>query len=312
LGLILNKTVAKYLKFLLLCFIWSTTWAAIKIGLHETPVLLGLGLRFSVAALILFGALYFKRRQIDWAPVAIRQYLMVGLITMAFSYFCTYWGTQFVSSGLSSILWATLPLCVGLYARFLIPNDRLGLLRILAIGVTLVGVINILSDQQLIFSTSILIGSLVILAGVAISAYPNVYLKMAVRPYDPLTLTAVAMGIAALVHLVGATMLGEWNQMIWSAKNIGAIVYLGVFGSAIAFYVYYDLLGQISVVKLSFVTFITPGFATLLGWLFLGEMITVRELVGMALIICGLALYDWRKYRDLLIPSRNARRSADA
>ncbi|MFH1214833.1 MAG: EamA family transporter [Candidatus Neomarinimicrobiota bacterium] len=299
----------KYLKFAILCFIWSTTWAMIKVGLDQTPPMVGLALRFSVAALVLGGIILWKKRPVAFDRASAQNYLVVGLMTMALSYFCTYWAEKFISSGLTSILWTALPIVVGVFARFMLPNERMRRVQILAIIIALGGVVAILSDQQLIFSVRLLWGCLIALAGVVVSAWPNVYLKTRKQPYDSLTMTAMAMVVAAFVHLVGATIFGEWSQMVWNFKNIGSVVYLGVFGSAIAFYVYYDLLKQINVVKITFVTFITPVFATLIGAYWLKEIVTWREIGGMVLIFAGLMLYDGKKYLAILMPNsgRNAR-----
>ncbi len=293
--------MVKYGKFLLLCLIWSTTWAAIKIGIEETPPMAGLALRFSVAAVILLTAVLITKRRIATDALSLRLYAQIGLLNMALSYYCTYWGTQYIPSGLASILWAALPLFVGIFAHFNLQNEKQSWLGIVAIGIALTGVSIILSDEELIVSRQLLLGSLVVLLGVAISAYPTVVLKRAQEHYDPLVLTAMSMVIGAIVHLVGATAAGEWKSMVWSGVNIGSFLYLGIFGSALAFLVYYSLLREIAVVKLSFVTFITPILATVIGRVWLQEPVTVRELGGALLIFTGLLLYDWKKYRATLV-----------
>jgi len=272
----------------------------IKVGLDQTPPMVGLALRFSTAALVLGGIILWKRRKVPFDRASIQNYLVVGLITMAISYLCTYWAEKFISSGLTSILWAALPIAVGVFARFMIPDERMRHVQILAVILSLAGVIAILSDQQLIFSPEMLLGGLIALTGVVISALSNVFLKIRSKPYDSLALTAMAMAIAAGVHLIGATVFGEWRKLVWDFKNIGSATYLGIFGSAIAFYFFYDLLKQINVVKLSLVTFITPVFATLIGAYWLKEIITWREIAGMIFIFVGLFLYDWNKYLVLI------------
>lgn len=300
----------KYFKFLILCVIWSTTWAMIKIGLDQTPPMVGLALRFGVAAIVLGGIILWKRRRIAFDRASVQNYLVVGLMTMAISYYCTYYAEKYIPSGLTSILWTSLPILVGIFARFMLPNERMSRIQILAIIIALGGVAAILSDQKLIFSTQLLLGGIIALAGVAISGWPNVYLKKRRAPYDSLTLTAMAMIIASGVHLIGATLFGEWSKMVWDFKNVGSIVYLGLFGSAIAFYVYYDLLKEVHVVKLTFVTFITPVFATLIGALWLHEIVTWRELAGMVLIFTGLVLYDGKKYLAILKTTKSGRARA--
>ena len=285
--------------FILICIIWSTTWAMIKIGVEETPIMLGLGLRFLIAGVLLFAITLLKKKKIVFNRRVNRLYLITGILTMAFSYYCTYFGTRFIPSGLSSILWTTLPLFVGIFSHLLLPGGKLSLLKFSSIIVAILGTGLILSDQTLIFDHNLLVGSIVILFGVLISAWPNVYLKQH-SDYDPLSLTCIAMFIAAGIHLIGATVTNEWDKMVWDAKNVGAILYLGIFGSAIAFYIYYTLLKRINVVKLSFVTLIVPIFATIVGWLVLDEPVTRNEIIGGLIILFCVFLYDWNKYKTLI------------
>ena len=69
----------KYFKLILICFIWSTTWAVIKIGLDQTPLMVGLALRFSVATIALGIIILLKRRRIAFDRVSVQNYLVVGL-----------------------------------------------------------------------------------------------------------------------------------------------------------------------------------------------------------------------------------------
>ena len=290
----------KYFKLILICFIWSTTWAVIKIGLDQTPLMVGLALRFSVATIALGIIIFLKRRKIALDRVSVQNYLVVGLLTMALSFYCTYWAEKFIPSGLTSILWTAMPIVVGIFAHFMLPDERLRLAQVMAILIAMAGVIVILSDRQLVFGRELLWGSVVALFGVVVSSWPNVLLKTRPQPYDSLTMTAMAMLIAALVNFIGATVGGEWQKMVWDFKNIGAIVYLGLFGSALAFYIYFDLLKQINVIKLTFINFISPIFATLIGALWLKEIVTWREIGGMLIIFGGLFLYDKDKYLAML------------
>ena len=203
----------KYFKLILICFIWSTTWAVIKIGLDRTPLMVGLALRFSVATIALGVIIFLKRRKIALDRVSVQNYLVVGLLTMALSFYCTYWAEKFIPSGLTSILWTAMPIVVGIFAHFMLPDERLRLAQVMAILIAMAGVIVILSDRQLVFDRELLWGSVVALFGVVVSSWPNVLLKTRPQPYDSLTMTAMAMLIAALVNFIGATVGGEWQKM---------------------------------------------------------------------------------------------------
>jgi len=290
----------KYLQFLILCLIWSTTWGMIKIGAEETPPMVGLAIRFIIASMILFSIILIKKRKISSDKSSVVTYLIAGIFSQTLSYYCTYWGTQYVTSGLSAILWATMPLTVGIFAHFMIREERLNWLRVTSVCVSIFGVILILSDQKLVFSWQILVGSFVVLLAVLLGTYPAVYIKKNQKSVDPLVLTAMSLGIAAICHSIGALVMGQWHEMDWNLKNLGAAAYLGIFGSAIAFFVYYSLLRKISIIKLSFINFVTPVFAAALGWLFLSEIITFREIIGTFVILTGLFFFDFRKYLSFI------------
>ncbi len=285
-----------YILFLILCLIWGTTWSAIKIGLEGTPPLVGMALRFMIASVALFLFILISGRYVRRDRNSIKLYLFVGLFNMSISYFCTYWGMQYIPSSLSSILWTTMPLVTGLLAHYWVRGERLNRIRIGAIVVSMAGVFTILSDQTLVFNAQVLLGCLITLSGVFFAAFPSIYVKNWKAPYDSMVLTAFALGTAGLFHGLNALIFGHWSQMQWTLPNILSAAYLGIFGSAVVFSIYFYLIRHISVIKLSFVTFITPLFALLVGAGILGELVTLRELMGMVLIFIGLFVYDWRKY----------------
>ena len=286
----------KYFQFFLLCLIWGTTYAAIKIGSDSTPPMVGLAIRYGIALLVLFPIIRITGRKIPVDRASVKLYLVAGVFNVALSYLCTYWAMNFIPSSLSSILWATFPLFNGILAHMMIPSEHLNVRRLTSIIISMIGVILILSDQKLVFNTQVLIGCIVVLLGVLIGAYSNIYIKRFGDNYDPLILTAVSLLIGGLIHLFGAFLLSQFADMTWSLRNIGAAAYLGIFGSAMAFFMYYSLLRKIEVVKMSFVTFLSPIVASLVGLTLLHEIITFKEIGGIFLIFCGLFIYDFRKY----------------
>lgn len=286
----------KYFQFFLLCMIWGTTFAAIKIGSESTPPMLALAIRYGVALLVLFSIIKITDCKIPMDKASVRLYLVVGVFSMALSYLCTYWAMNFIPSSLSSILWATFPLFNGILAHMMIPSEHLNVRRLTSIIISMIGIILILSDQKPVFNTQVLIGCIVVLLWVLIGAYSNIYIKRFGDNYDPLILTAVSLLIGGLIHLFGAFLLSQFADMTWSLRNIGAAAYLGIFGSAMAFFMYYSLLRKIEVVKMSFVTFLSPIVASLVGLTLLHEIITFKEIGGIFLIFCGLFIYDFRKY----------------
>lgn len=292
----MSRKTKNLILFGIMVFIWSTTWAVLKIGLKDTPPAVGLAARFSVASIVLFTLFAIKKTKITITKDHLKLYFIVGIFNMALSYYCTYWGTQFIPSSLSSILWSTMPIMIGIQAHFFIKTERLNSHKIISILLATIGVIMILSDQKLIFNTEVFVGSLIVLLAVFMSSFPNIYTKKFKKDYNPLVLSAMAMLIAAVFHIANATITDQWQNSTWNFISIGSAIYLGIFGSAMTFSIFFYLIKQISVVKVSFLTFITPITASIIGWIFLRETITFKEIVGCFIIFSGIFLYDSKKY----------------
>ena len=300
----------KYLQFFLLCLIWGTTYAAIKIGSISTPPMLGLAIRYGIALLLLFPVIKLTGRKIPFDKSSVKLYLVVGVFSMGLSYLCTYWAMSFIPSSLSSILWATFPLFTGILAHFMVSAENLNIRRLTSIFLATIGVVLILSDQHLVFNAEILVGCFVVIIGVLMASYPNVYIKTYGKDFDPMVLTAMSLSVGGTIHLTGALISGQFAVMSWTLRNIGAAAYLGIFGSATAFFIYYSLLRKIEVVKVSFVTFLTPIAASLVGVIFLHETITLKEIGGILLIFSGLFMYDFMKYYRYISTYKIRRRMA--
>ena len=108
--------------YALLVLIWSSTWVAIKIGLEDCPALLGAGIRFASAGLVLLVIAAVQRRPLrtDWVLVGGAR-----AAPFAFAYGLVYWGEQYVPSGLAAVLFGVLPLYTAVLAGVLLPDEPL-------------------------------------------------------------------------------------------------------------------------------------------------------------------------------------------
>src|SRR5919199_3873329 len=133
----------------LLVLIWSSTWVAIKIGLEDCPALLGAGVRFSLAGLVLLVIAAVQRRQLwtDWLLAGV-----LALAPFAFAYGLVYWGEQYVPSGLAAVLFGILPLYTALLGSVLLHDQPLR-------AALLVGVLIGIAGLALAFLESVELGS---------------------------------------------------------------------------------------------------------------------------------------------------------
>src|SRR2546427_4011490 len=140
--------LARGAAFAMLCVIWGSTWLAIRIGLQGAPPFLAASLRFIVASITLvILAIAFRSKwpsnRTEWTLVVI-----VGLVLFTADYGLIYWGeNNGVESGLSAILFATLPLQTALVANALLEQERLTLQKLLGIALGFGGVLVIFRSQ---------------------------------------------------------------------------------------------------------------------------------------------------------------------
>src|SRR3954466_8898488 len=108
--------------YALLVLIWSSTWVAIKIGLEDSPALLGAGIRFGVAGAALLSFAAARRRSLHTGRGLA---LVLGVLPFAFTYGLVYWGEQYIPSGLTAVLFGVMPLYTALLAAALLAGGPL-------------------------------------------------------------------------------------------------------------------------------------------------------------------------------------------
>ena len=127
------------------------------------------------------------------------------------------------------------------------------------------------------------------------SAMTSVGIKKWGHDLHPYTLTALPMAYGA-VALTAIGLATESPRAIeWSAVSIGALLYLALFGSVVAFVVYYRLLKVVPVSLLALVSYAFPIVAVALGWLVLDEALSGSTLAGAGMVLVGIALATWRR-----------------
>jgi drug/metabolite transporter (DMT)-like permease len=282
-----------YSLYGLLVLIWSSTWVAIKIGLEDSPPLLGAGVRFALAGLVLLAvaAMQGRRLRTDWALATV-----LAVAPFAFAYGLVYWGEQYVPSGLAAVLFGILPLYVALLGSVLLHDEPLR-------AALLVGVLIGIGGLSLAFLESVELGSAdrAALGATALALAPlgaavgSIAQKRRAAELDAVVLNGWAMLLGGLLLLVASAVSESWGEFAWTAESVGSIAYLAVFGSAIAFVTLTVLLREISALATSFLAMLLPFGALIFGALLYDESITPRAVGGAVLVAAGLAIAQWSR-----------------
>ena len=281
------------INYAILCFIWGTTWIILKKSLIEgTPPFFGSGFRFFVSGIILWCIIFYKKERVPTHPLHIRLYIQFGIMNLTIAYGLTYWATQFIYSSLSSIIWAGFPLCVAVFTYFMLPNELFTKRKIISLLLGTLGVLLILKESLKFEGDHVGFGILMVMLAVVIAVYPNVYLKKHSEVVSSLHLNAVSQIMAGIILLFVSFIFEKDQQMVWSNYNIFALGYLTIFGSLIAWYIYFWLFPQISISQISYIAFFAPVLASILGWIILDERLSILAIFGGGFVILGAVLVN--------------------
>jgi drug/metabolite transporter (DMT)-like permease len=275
--------------YALICLIWGSTWLAIKVGLIGVPPFLSAGLRFLLAAFLVGLIVAVGRRPLHLTRDDKICVLSMGLLVFWVDYALVYWAEMRISSGLTAILFSTMPLTTSLLSAYWTRSETLSGRKITGILVGVIGTALLFWPHERL-SLQQALGMLAVLAASVCAAINLVMMKKYGRHTDPFVLNFFSMGLGATCLLVMSVTLENWSAVVWTPNNVLALVYLAVFGSVIAFSVYYYLIKRMDATVVSLSTLIIPIVALALGRAFLDERVTPLALAGIATIVAGVAV----------------------
>lgn len=285
-----------YAAYLTICFIFGTTFLAIKIGVDEgLPPFLSAGIRFFLAGLILF--LWMARRKKASFSFLLKKEMMIIGMCLTFGTFATvYWAEQFISSGIAAVLCATAPLMIVLIQTTVLKqkSSRLGFAGCVVglFGVVLLTLPSLRGEMHVNW----LIGCIAVLLGQVFYASGSVYMKQVserMGDASPITLNAAQMILGGLM-LIALSLVSEpiSFKAFSSVPAVGSVLYLTVIGSMVGHSLYYWLVVKTGPVFPSTWLYVAPFIALTLGALVYHESFTWTSVAGGLTIIAGVLLVN--------------------
>ncbi|MGZ3506677.1 MAG: DMT family transporter [Vulcanimicrobiaceae bacterium] len=281
-----NQSALTVLAYAAMCLIWGTTWLAIKIGLHDLAPLTGVGLRFLTAGVALYVVAAARNelrplRALPWNVIAVFAVFLFGV-----NYVLLYAAETRLESGLVSILFGTLPFFALGFGRLML-GERIASRVWIGAACAFAGVVAILIAGA---SAASPMFALAAIGAAAASAYANVYAKRFTQ-HSPLVTLPPAMLLAgtAVFSLGTATEHTVWSRAL-TGSSLGALLYLAILGSGVAFFILLWLLRRLPAWKVGLGSLLYPVIAIIAGVLFGGEHVTVRELAGSLLVLGGMSI----------------------
>ncbi len=282
------------LAYASMCAIWGSTWMMIKIGLRGAPPLTGVGIRFVVAGLLVTALVALRRLPYPWTHRFVSLGVVLGITHMALPYVLVYWAEQHISSGLTAVLYATMPFVVAVMAR-LIVGDALTMRKLGGIALGVTGVWFIYADSVRLGGSQSVLGIGAVLLSVFFAALSTVLLKRFGKEFNALVMLVLPFWVGGTLVLAAGAPVEKSNPLTYDAQTWGTILYLAILGSGVAFTLLFWVIQRVDVTVVAYQTFIIPVLALFFGWVFLDETVTSRLALGSALILAGIAVATLRR-----------------
>jgi drug/metabolite transporter (DMT)-like permease len=272
-----------------LCVVWGIPYFMIKIAVTEiSPFVLVLA-RTSLAALVLL-PLALSRGALPSVLPRWRPLLVFSAVEIAIPWFLLSDAERHLTSSLTGLLVAAVPL-VGVGLALLRPDgDRLGPLGLAGLLLGLLGVAALVGlDVQ-----GAQMGAVFEMGGVAVGyALGPVILARWFADTPGLGVTTASLTICALVYMPLAAL--TWPDHMPSGKVLASIVGLAVVCTSVAFLMLFELVGEIGPVRATVFTYVNPAVAVAAGVILLGEPLTPATVIGFVLVVAGSILATRRR-----------------
>jgi drug/metabolite transporter (DMT)-like permease len=282
--------------WLFLCLIWGSTWIVIKVGLNDLPPISFAALRFTLAVAILFLLLRIRRIPLPTKASEWRLIALTGLLQFSLNYGLIFWGEQHISSGLTAVLQSMISVFGLLLAWIFLPNERITPLKLLSVCLGVVGVATIFGDQLRVQSKLAFFASVGIVFSAYCASQASILVKAKGGALHPAALLFGQM-LCGLPLIVAYGLLVEGSPLAfhWTWSAVASVIYLTTFGTVIAFWLFYWLLGRVESTMPMMISVVTPLIAVLLGWVFLSETLPAQTLFGGLLIMTSIALTIFKR-----------------
>ncbi|WP_439473262.1 DMT family transporter [Brevundimonas sp.] len=289
----LSRTTLLGIAGVIVCaMIWGTTWFAITLQLGEVPNIASIVWRFGLASAVLFLGCLIFRQNLKLSRAQHLAALGQGAFAFSVSYSFTYAAEEHVASAIVAVTFASLTF-INLVLFRLIARQKAALA---SWGGALLGIagVAVLSGGEVLgagFDQRAAVGVGFALIATTASAFGNFFAwkgQQSGSQAIPSTAWAMAYGTGLLVVFGLAT--GVKFSIEPTQEYVGSLLYLSLFGSVIAFGLYFTIARTIGYAMASYISALTPPIAMLVSVMFEGARFGWTALAGLLLVLSGQAL----------------------
>ena len=278
--------IIDYLLLVLLALIWASAFFNIKIATYSYgPVTIAF-LRVFFGAIPVLLLCYYKNIKIEAFSKDWHWFAMIGFINLVAPFFLIAYGVQSVQSNLAAILMSTTPLSSTVLGHFYTTNEKFNFIKTFGILIGFSGILYLFSDNLLIDENNFISALLILLGSTCYVVGGVLTLKISKKKNENVTGSILIWATIILIPLV-SFIEQPWNLTPRLDSTV-SVIYLGLVSTGIAWLLRFRILVNNGLIFQSQVSYLIPIFGTILSYIFLKELITIKVVISLLAVCVGI------------------------
>ena len=269
--------------------IWGSTWSAISYQFGVVAEEVSVAYRFAIAAVTLFLYAIVAGKKIRLPRRYYPMVIVQGLLLFSINYFFVYYGTAYITSGLVAVTFSSIVVCNAFFERMFFRTPLEGWLLVASfLGMLGIALIFWPEVKTLSLQDRTFFGLLLVVIGVVIASLGNMAAVVNTgRDLPVVAVNAHGMAWGALLSFLAAAILGREFNFSLEPAYVWSLLFLAIFGSAIAFGCYLLLIRKIGSARAAYSSVLFPVVALAISTFLEDYQWSILAVVGISLTIVG-------------------------
>ncbi len=275
-----------YILLTLLALIWASAFFNIKIATYSFgPVTIAL-LRVFFGAIPVLILCFYKKIKVEAFSKDWYWFAIIGFINLVVPFFLISYGVKSVQSNLAAILMSTTPLSSTILGHYYTKNEKFNFTKTIGILIGFAGIVYLFSDNLLINESNFFSAILILVGSTCYVVGGVLTLKIKEKKNENVTGSILIWAVIILIPL-SFFIEKPWTYNP-SIQSTISVIYLGLVSTGIAWLLRFKILVDNGLIFQSQVSYLIPIFGTILSYIFLKELITLKVLISLIAVVIGI------------------------
>ena len=281
-----QATLTDYILLVFLALIWASAFFNIKIATYSFgPVTIAL-LRVFFGAIPVLILCFYKKIKVEAFSKDWYWFAIIGFINLVVPFFLISYGVKSVQSNLAAILMSTTPLSSTILGHYYTKNEKFNFTKTIGILIGFAGIVYLFSDNLLINESNFFSAILILVGSTCYVIGGVLTLKIKEKKNENVTGSILIWAVIILIPL-SFFIEKPWTYNP-SIQSTVSVIYLGLVSTGIAWLLRFKILVDNGLIFQSQVSYLIPIFGTILSYIFLKELITVKVLISLIAVVIGI------------------------